>query len=63
METKVFGEPEMLDGTLARLGKNEGVRKMLTAERKAVIGSPHLGSLTTWHIERALLTARLQQRP
>ena len=58
METKVFGEPELLDGTLARLGKNEGVRKMLTAERKAVIGSPDLGSLTTSHIERAFLTVR-----
>jgi IS1 family transposase len=35
METKIFGEPKMADGTLARLGKNEGVRKMQTAERKA----------------------------
>lgn len=58
METKVFGEPEMIDGTLARLGKNEGVRKMLTAERKAVIGSPDLGSLTTSHIERVFLSVR-----
>jgi IS1 family transposase len=57
-ETKVFGEPELLDGTLARLGKNEGVRKMVTAEREAVIGSPDLGSLTTSHIERAFLTVR-----
>src|SRR5438046_3233224 len=57
-ETKVFGEPELLDGTLARLGKNEGVRKMLTAERKAVIGSPDLGSLTTSHIERVFLSVR-----
>jgi IS1 family transposase len=58
METKIFGEPEMLDGTLARLGKNEGVRKMVTVERKAMIGSPDLGSLTTSHIERASLTVR-----
>jgi IS1 family transposase len=58
METKVFGEPEMLDGTLARLGKNEGVRKMMTAERKAVIGSPDLGSLTTSHVERVFLSVR-----
>jgi hypothetical protein len=43
---------------LARLGKNEGVRKMLTAERKAVVGSPDLGSLTTSHIQRAFLTVR-----
>jgi IS1 family transposase len=57
-ETKVFGEPELLDGTLARLGKNEGVRKMKTAEREAVIGSPDLESLTTSHIERAFLTVR-----
>ena len=57
-ETKVFGEPQMSDGTLARLGKNEGVRKMVTAERKAIIGSPDLGSLTTSHIERAFLTVR-----
>lgn len=58
METKIFGEPKMADGTLARFGRNEGVRKMQTAERKAVIGSPDLGSLTTSHIERAFLTVR-----
>jgi len=52
METKVFGEPELVDGTLARLGKNEGVRKMKTAQRETVTGSPDLGSLTTSHIER-----------
>lgn len=52
-ETKVFGEPQLLDGTLARLGRNEGVRRMVTAERKAVIGSPDLDRLTTSHIERA----------
>src|SRR5256885_1044331 len=44
--------------TLARLGRNEGVRKMVTAERKAVVGSPDLGSLTTSHIERAFLSVR-----
>jgi hypothetical protein len=54
-ETKIFGEPEMTDGMLARLGRNEGVRKLKTAERKAVIGSPDLGSLTTSHIERVFL--------
>src|SRR2546430_1742585 len=57
-ETKVFGEPMLPDGTLARLGRNEGVRKMETVERKAVVGSPDLGSLTTSHIERAFLTVR-----
>ncbi|MGH8100936.1 MAG: IS1 family transposase, partial [Chthoniobacterales bacterium] len=57
-ETKIFGEPMLLDGTLARLGRNEGVRKMHTAERKAVVGSPDLGSLTTSHIERAFLSVR-----
>jgi IS1 family transposase len=57
-ETKIFAEPELLDGTLARLGKNEGVRKMVTAERKAVVGSPNLESLTTSHIERLFLSVR-----
>lgn len=57
-ETKIFGEPHLLDGTLARLGRNEGVRKMETAERKAVVGSPDLETLTTAHIERAFLTVR-----
>src|ERR1700676_1957290 len=37
-ETKIFGEPMLPDGTLARLGRNEGVRKLVTAERKAVVG-------------------------
>ena len=58
METKIFGEPKMSDGSVARLGRNEGVRRMETAERKAIIGSPDLGSLTTSHIERAFLTVR-----
>ena len=57
-ETKIFGEPQLPDGTLARLGHNEGVRKMVTAEREAVVGSPDLESLTTSHIERAFLTVR-----
>jgi IS1 family transposase len=57
-ETKIFGEPMLPDGTLARLGKNEGVRKMLTAEREAVVGSPDLETLTTSHIERVFLTVR-----
>jgi IS1 family transposase len=57
-ETKIFGEPELLDGTLARLGRNEGVRRLKTAERKAVVGSPNLQSLTTSHIERLFLTVR-----
>ena len=34
-ETKIFGEPHLPDGTLARLGHNEGVRKMVTAERES----------------------------
>lgn len=57
-ETKIFGEPQLPDGTLARLGRNEGVRKMVTAERKGVVGSPDLETLTTSHIERAFLTVR-----
>jgi len=74
-ETKIFGEPKLPDGTLARLGRNEGVRKMETAERKAVVGSPDLGSLTTSHVELRIFErparieaisaqgTRLQQRP
>jgi len=31
---------------------------MVTAERKAIVGSPDLESLTTSHIERAFLTVR-----
>ena len=57
-ETKIFGEPMLADGTLAALGRNEGVRKMVAAERKAVVGSPDLESLTTSHIERLFLTVR-----
>src|SRR5204863_9006458 len=57
-ETKVFGEPMLADGTLARLGRNEGARKMQTAERAAVVGSPDLESLTTSHVERVFLNVR-----
>lgn len=55
-ETKIFGEPQLLDGTLARAGRNEGVRRMMTSDREAVIGSPDLESLTTSHVERVFLT-------
>jgi IS1 family transposase len=57
-ETKIFGESMLSDGTLAQLGRNEGVRRLKTAERKAVVGSPDLGSLTTSHVERAFLSVR-----
>jgi IS1 family transposase len=57
-ETKIFGEPMLPDGTLAQLGRNEGVRRLKTTERKAVVGSPDLGSLTTSHVERAFLSVR-----
>jgi IS1 family transposase len=57
-ETKIFGTPELLDGTVARIGRNEGVRKLKAAERKAVIGSPNLQTLTTSHIERLFLSVR-----
>lgn len=57
-ETKIFGEPMLPDGTLARLGRNQGVRKLVTAERKAVVGSPDLEMLTTSHVERVFLTVR-----
>jgi IS1 family transposase len=57
-ETMIFGVPQLPDGTLARLGRNEGVRKMVTAERKGVVGSPDLETLTTSHIERAFLAVR-----
>ena len=53
-----LGEPQLLDGTLARLGRNDGVRKMVTVEREAVVGSPDLDTVTTSHIERAFLTVR-----
>jgi IS1 family transposase len=57
-ETKIFGERMLSDGTLAIQGSREGVRRMTTAERKAVTGSPDLESLTTSHIERVFLTVR-----
>jgi IS1 family transposase len=57
-EIKIFGEPMPSEAMLARLGQRESVRKMQKAERKAVVGSPDLGSLTTSHIERAFLTVR-----
>jgi IS1 family transposase len=57
-EIKVFGEPKLSDGTLVALGRNQGVRRMETAQRKAIVGSPDLASLTTSHVERAFLTVR-----
>jgi hypothetical protein len=57
-ETKIFVKSRLFDGTLARIGRNEGVRKTQTAERKAAVSSPDLENLTTSHIERAFLTVR-----
>jgi IS1 family transposase len=61
-ETKIFGERMLSDGTLARLGRNQGVRKMQTASRRALIGSPDLESLTTSHIERVFLSIRQESK-
>jgi IS1 family transposase len=45
-ETKIFGEPELLNGTLARLGRNEGVRKMGPAAANAFSNS--VSSFRRW---------------
>jgi len=57
-ETKIFGELMLPDGTLAALGRNEGVRKMVATSRKAVVGPQDLESLMTSHNERVFLTVR-----
>ncbi|HEY2713733.1 MAG TPA: hypothetical protein VGI60_14560 [Chthoniobacterales bacterium] len=60
-ETKIFGEPKLLDGSLVPMGtiaRNAGIRKMIAAQRRAVVGSPDLDMLTTSHIERFFLTVR-----
>jgi IS1 family transposase len=57
-ETKVFGEPKLSDGTLACLGRNEGVRRMQTAERAAVVGLA--GLRKSYHESRR---ARILDRP
>jgi len=51
-DTKVFGEPNMLTD------RKNGIAPIVTCERKAVIGSPDLGSVTTSHIERVFLSVR-----
>ena len=58
METKIFGEPRLNDRTLVAIDKSEGVRRMRTAKRKPVLGSPDLASLITSHIERVFLSVR-----
>ena len=45
-QNKIFGEPQLPDGTLARLGRNEGVRKMVAAERKGLGYSKDLATHT-----------------
>jgi hypothetical protein len=35
-ETKILGEPRLFDGTQSRIGRNEGIAKMQTAERRCV---------------------------
>ena len=57
-ETKVFGESYYRMPMPTRPDRTNGVPKVAAATRKAVVGSPDLGSLTTCHIERAFLTVR-----
>lgn len=55
----------LTDGTLARLGRNEGVRRMQTAERAAVVGSPDLESLRQHHTLETTpaVAAGLEEKP
>lgn len=59
-ETKVYGEPAITSASEWAARRKNGVEKVITSERKAVIGSPDLGSLTTSHIERLFLSVRQQ---
>ena len=54
-EAKIFNDPR--DWGSPEIRKN-GVEKIVTTERKALIGSPDLSTLTTCHIERFFLTVR-----
>ena len=60
-ETKNFGEPNypknMTPMDWNRI-QRKPVSKTVSSKRKAVVGSPNLGSLTTCHIERVFLTVR-----
>ena len=56
-EAKIFNDtPRAL--LLTRQDRKNGVPKIAKAERKAVVGSPDLNTLTTCHIERVFLTVR-----
>jgi IS1 family transposase len=57
-ETKIFGEPEGWQPSEEGRTKKNGVPQIASATRKAIIGSPDLGSLTTSHIERVWLSVR-----
>lgn len=55
-ETKIFGEPNSLTEWQQR--RKNGVPRVAQATRKAVFGSPCLGTITTAHIERVFLSVR-----
>lgn len=55
-ETKVF--KEYFDASTFPVKRRQGIKKILTAERKAVFGYPDLRSATTCHMERFFLTLR-----
>ena len=60
-ETKNFGEPRHWPGMTAMdwsRAQRKPVKKVSFSKRRAVVGSPNLGSLTTCHIERVFLTVR-----
>ena len=55
-ETKIFQDAETPEGW--KKDRKHGIPQIAKVERKAVIGSPNLKSLTTSHIERLFLTVR-----
>ena len=57
-ETKIFSEPGTWPQNATQEARKHGIPQIAKATRKAVIGSPRLGRLTTSHIERVFLSVR-----
>lgn len=53
-DTKIFGEPDAISDSV----RKNGIPPIVTVDRKAVHGSPDLGTVTTSHVERVFLSVR-----
>ena len=62
IEKKVFNGPRDWKPEAYPKNRKNGIQKIVTAEREAIVGNPDLRTTTTCHIERFFLTMRQESK-